>query len=186
MLQGGFGDFLIDLAKTGKEDAEVRAVMVLSTQVLRQELSSSKNRKFKNLEILCFSSTSIWTSTNSFIHRTINSRYDTALENLQFQVFSQKSRMHDWKKSPSRSSTEIAWFSPSSYHRSLRLTSNNLTESSAGFLSSISWSNRDIRRDRGNFVKFLVASQVEFFFNHASWTFRKKLEIKGFRRPCHI
>ena len=26
MLQGGFGDFLIDLAKTGKEDAEVRAV----------------------------------------------------------------------------------------------------------------------------------------------------------------
>ena len=26
MLQGGFGDFLIDLAKTGKEDAEVWAI----------------------------------------------------------------------------------------------------------------------------------------------------------------
>ena len=119
-------------------------------------------------------------------HRTINSRYDTALENLEFQVFLKNSRVHDLIKSVARSSTEIAWFSPSSYHRSLRLTSNNLTESSAGFLSSISWSNRDIRRDRGNFVKFLVASQVDFFFNHASWTFRKKLEIEGFRRPCHI
>ena len=33
-------------------------------------------------------------------HRTINSRYDTAFENLEFQVFSENSRMRDLIKTP--------------------------------------------------------------------------------------
>ena len=34
--------------------------------------------------------------------------------------------------------------------------------------------------------RFQWMIEMDFFFNHASWTFRKKLEIEGFRRPCHI
>ena len=39
---------------------------------------------------------------------------------------------------------------------------------------------------RQNFVKFLVDSQLKIFLNHESRTFQEKLEIKGFRRMCHI
>ena len=75
------------------------------------------------------------------------------------------------KNSVSSSSTEISRFLPSSFHISLCLTSIDLFKSSADFLGSISWSNQDIRRDRGNSVKFFVAWQVEFCFNYGPENF---------------
>ena len=68
----------------------------------------------------------------------------------------------NWKFSAAMSYLRDAWLrkkcvsvdngnrSPSSYHRSLCQTSIDLSQSSAGFLASISWSNWDIRWDHGN------------------------------------
>ena len=119
-------------------------------------------------------------------HRTINSRYDTAVENLQFQVFSEISRVHDWEKSLSRSTTGISQFGHQAVTASLFRPPLTSPESSAGFLASISWQNWDIRRHRGNSVKFFVASQVKIFLNHGPENFWKKLENEGFPLPCHI